>query len=383
MKYLYICFVMRYKRLLEEQLSSLLFKGKALIVIGARQTGKTTMLHNISKKFESVLWLNADENSVRERLTNPSLHSLAYIIGNYKIVIIDEIQRVPNAGLLMKLMVDNFNKVQFIATGSSALEISETIFEPMTGRHFLFYLYPFSLAEIYADKSPFEIEKELSFHLVYGNYPEICTKRDMAEVLLKNLAQQYLYKDVLVWKDIRKPELLDKLLRLLAFQMGSEVSVNELSNQLNVKSETIENYIDLLEKSFVVYRLKAYGTNSRKEVTKMSKILFWDNGIRNAIIGDYTDLQLRNDHGQLFENFIISERMKMNAWLRQSNRSYFWRNYNQREVDYVEIADKQISAFEIKWNTKKNHKVTKAFTNLYPESRVEVITPENFIQFVW
>ncbi len=380
-KYLYICYVMIYKRLLEKQFSQLLFKGKALVVIGARQVGKTTMLHNITKSLEKTLWLNADEGNVRERLTNPSLQSIINIIGSYKIIIIDEIQRIANAGLLLKLMVDNFKDVQFIATGSSALEISESVFEPLTGRHFLFHLYPFSLAEIYSDKSPFEVEQELPFHLVYGNYPEICLKKDLAEVLLKNLTQQYLYKDILVWKDIRKPELLDKLLKLLAYQMGSEVSINELANKLKVKSETIESYIDLLEKSYVVYRLKAYTTNPRKEVTKMSKIFFWDNGIRNAIIEDFRDLPLRNDHGQLFENFIISERIKMNTWLRPSLKSYFWRNYNQREVDYIEYDNKQLSAYEIKWNTKKNYRITKAFTNLYPDSNTEVITPDNFVRF--
>jgi len=251
----------------------------------------------------------------------------------------------------------------------------------MTGRHFKFHLYPFSLAELYPGKSPFEIEQELPFHLVFGNYPEICIKRGLSEIILKNLSQQYLFKDVLVWKDIRKPELLDKLLKLLAFQMCSEVSVNELANQLRVKSETVENYIDLLEKSFVVYRLKSYGTNPRKEVSKMSKIFFWDNGIRNSIIDDFRDLQLRNDQGQLFENFIISERMKMNAWLNPSAKSFFWRNYNKNEVDYVEYGNGQLSAYEMKWNTRKKHKVTKAFTNLYPEAQTKVITPEDFVGF--
>jgi len=279
-------------------------------------------------------------------------------------------------------MVDNFKEVQFIATGSSALEISDFIFEPLTGRQILFHLYPFSLAELYTDRSPFEIEQALPFHLVYGCYPEICVKRDLAETLLKNLAQQYLYKDVLIWKDIRKPDLLDKLLNLLAHQMCSEVSVNELSNQLKVKSETVESYIDLLEKSFVVYRLKSYGTNARKEVTKMSKLLFWDNGIRNAILGDFRDLTQRNDHGQLFENFMISERMKMNAWFKPDTKGFFWKNYNQAEVDYVEYESQQLSAFEIKWNVNKKHKVTRAFTNLYPESATEVITPESFDSFI-
>ena len=370
------------ERILEKSLQHLLYKGKALVIVGARQVGKTTMLQNMKKNIGESLWINADENSLRERLTNPSIQSLQNIIGNYKIVIIDEIQRIQNAGLLLKLMVDNFKDVQFIATGSSALEISNTVFEPMTGRHFLFHLYPFSLAELYPNKSPFEVEQMLPFHLVFGNYPEISIKKDLAEIILKNLSQQYLFKDVLVWKDIRKPELLDKLLKLLAFQMCSEVSVNELANQLRVKSETVENYIDLLEKSFVIYRLKSYGTNPRKEVSKMSKIFFWDNGIRNAIIEDFTDLSIRNDQGLLFENFMVSERMKMNSWLRPSAKSFFWRNYNQNEVDYIEYDNKQLSAYEMKWNTIKKHKVTRAFTNMYPDAKARIVTPEEFVEFI-
>ncbi len=243
-------------------------------------------------------------------------------------------------------------------------------------------MYPLSLSELYPKKSPFEIEQELPFHLVFGMYPEITIKRDMAEMILKNLAQQYLYKDVLIWKDIRKPQLLDKLLKLLAYQIGSEVSINELANQLKVKSDTVENYIDLLEKSFVVYRLKSYSTNSRKEVSKMSKILFWDVGIRNAVIEDYRDLSVRNDQGQLFENFMISERMKINAWLQPDVKSYFWRSYKKSEVDYVEIKNNELSAYEMKWNARKKHKITKSFKNMYPEAKTCIITPEDFMGFV-
>ena len=371
-----------YKRIVEDSLKNVLFRGKVLVVVGARQVGKTTMLRRISSEYPNLLWLNADENNVRDRLSNHSINSIKNLIGSYKIVIIDEIQRIKNTGILLKLMIDNFKDVQFIATGSSALEISDFIFEPLTGRHFLFHLYPFSLSEIYNKKSPFEIEQELPFHLIYGSYPEVCIKRDLAEMILKNLAQQYLYKDVLIWKDIRKPELLDKLLKLLAYQICSEVSVNELANQLKVKSETVENYIDLLEKSFVIYRLKSYSTNSRKEVSKMSKILFWDVGIRNAIIEDFRVLPNRNDVGQLFENFMISERMKMNAWLRPSVKSFFWRNYNKSEVDYVEYENNKLSAYEIKHNTVKKHKVSQSFTNIYPDAKTIVITPENFVPFV-
>ena len=368
-------------RLSEKVLTQWLFKGQALILTGARQVGKTTLLQNLFADKKEMLWLNADETIVRERLENLNLENLKGVIGNYKVVVIDEIQRIPNAGLLLKLLVDNFKSTQIIATGSSALDISERIFEPLTGRHLLFHLYPFSLAEMYNGKSAFEVEQKLPFHLIYGCYPNIYNHQPDAEVLLKNLANQYLYKDVLVWKDIRKPELLDKLLKLLAHQICSEVSINELSNQLKVKSETVESYIDLLEKSFVIYRLNAYSTNARKEVTKMSKIYFWDNGIRNAIIGNFNDFTTRQDKGQLWENFIITDRIKMNKFRDADIQSFFWRNYNQSEVDYIEINNQELFAYEIKWNSKNTSKISKALTNSYPNATTEIITPHNFFDF--
>jgi predicted AAA+ superfamily ATPase len=371
------------ERHLSGLLEPLLNKGKVLIITGARQVGKTTFLSHFVKLREPVLWLNADEAIVRERLTSPSTTGLRNVIGDYKTVIIDEIQRIKNAGLLLKLLIDNFNDRRFIATGSSALGISDKIFEPLTGRFFLFHLYPFSLSELYSGLSPFEVEKELPFHLVYGNYPEVCLKRDISEIILKNLAQQYLYKDVLIWKNIRKPDLLDKLLQLLAYQTGSEVSMNELANSLRIKSETVANYIDLLEKSFVIFRLKSFNTNKRKELTKKSKIFFWDNGIRNAVIGDFRDIAIRNDTGQLFENLIISERIKFNSVKNQDIKSFFWRNMNQSEVDYVEETGGNISAYEIKWNSRKKFTVSRSFQNLYPEAKTAVITPENFYEILF
>lgn len=358
-------------------------RHKAIIVIGARQVGKTTLLKTMFNDESHILWLNADENTTREQLAKQDLESLKHIIGSYKILIIDEVQRIANAGLLLKLLVDNFKDLKVIATGSSSLDISETVFEPLTGRHINFHLYPFSMAELYAGKSPFEIEQQLPFHLVYGCYPDICNNQEIAETLLKNLTNQYLYKDVLIWKDIRRPELLDKLLKLLSFQVGSEVSLHELGNQLQVKSETVENYINLLEKSFVIFRLHAYSTNARKEVTKMSKIYFWDNGVRNAVIGNYSNLNLRNDIGQLWENFMISERMKMNSTMDMPIKSYFWRNYNQSEVDYVEEENGHLHAYEIKWNTRKKNIVSKAFLNMYSNAKTDIIHPQNFSDFCY
>lgn len=369
------------KRTLVDILKEWMFNEKALIVTGARQVGKTTMLQNMFSD-EEVLWLNADLTSVRARLENADIVPLQSLVGNYRIVVIDEIQRVKNPGLLLKIMVDHFKGTRFIATGSSALDISEQIYEPLTGRHFLFHLYPFALSELYAKKSIFEVEQQLPFHLVFGNYPDISMHRNKAEKLLNDLSRQYLYKDVLVWKDIRKPQLLDKLLKLLAYQVSSEVSNNELANQLQIKSETVETYIDLLEKSFVIFRLNSYSTNERKEVSKMSKIYFFDNGIRNAIIGNYDPIENRQDIGALWENFMVSERMKLNSWNHENRKPYFWRNYNKSEVDYVELENNQLSAFEMKWNTKKKNRVTKAFTNSYPNAVTEVITPQNFADFV-
>lgn len=366
-------------RKISNSIKPLLNKGKAIVITGARQVGKTTFVKQLQDEIESEgIWFNADENITRERLHNPSLETLNNLIGDKKLIVVDEIQRIENAGLLLKLLVDNFIDRQIIATGSSAIEISNKIFEPLTGRFFLFHLYPFSFSELYPNLSNFEMEKKLEFHLIYGNYPEICIQKDIAENIIDNISQQYLYKDILNWKDIRKPELLDKLLKLLAFQIGSEVSINELSNKLQIKSETVLNYIDLLEKSFVIFSLSAYSNNLRKEVTKMRKIYFWDLGIRNSLIKKQEDLSFRDDQGALFENFIISEFLKNNSWSNKKVQSFFWRNYNQSEVDYLEINNNKIDSFEIKWNKNKKHKVSSAFTSLYPEAKTNIITKENF-----
>ncbi len=369
------------ERRLAHQILPWLNRGKVIVITGARQVGKTTLLQELFSSKDNLIWLNADEANVRLRLENTSLNMLQGIIGNYKLLIIDEVQRIQNAGLLLKLIADNYKDVQVIATGSSALDISETIFEPLTGRHLLFHLYPFALAELYPKKSSFEVEQELPFHLVFGNYPDVCQQRADAAILLKNLANQYLYKDILTWKNIRKPELLDKLLKLLAYQMGSEVSYHELATKLNVKAETVESYITLLEKAFVVFRLRAYSTNARKELSKSNKVYFWDNGIRNAILDAFQPLELRNDIGALWENFMISERMKMNACVSNATQSFFWRNYNQSEVDYLEITEGNLSAFEFKWGTKKKNTINKAFTIAYPDAETEVVTPLNFMRF--
>jgi len=373
-----------FTRLAFPNIETWLKKHKAIVLIGARQVGKTTLVNKLIGSIkQKAIYLNADEANVRELLGNATLNQLKDTIGIHKLVVIDEVQRIDNAGLLLKRITDNFKDVQLIATGSSALEIADKVFEPLTGRHVLMHLYPFSVYELYKDESKLTIENNLPFHLIHGFYPEICTHRTDAEVLLKNLASQYLYKDVLVWKDIRKPELLDKLLQLLAFQMGSEVSLNELANQLKVKTETIDSYIDLLEKAFVVFRLSSYATNQRKEVSKMKKIYFWDNGIRNAIINDFRPIQVRQDAGALFENMMVADRLKMNEWKNKNVKPYFWRTLQQQEVDYVEKSAEQLAAFEFKYSVNSKVKLTKAFTNAYPDATGQIITPKEIKDFCW
>jgi predicted AAA+ superfamily ATPase len=369
-------------RFLTSALKSHTGKKKAIILTGARQVGKTTLLQEFFSEEKKMIWLNADEQSVRERLKNLSIEVLKGVVGNNQVLVIDEVQRVENAGLLLKLLVDNFKDLKIVATGSSSIDISNTIFEPLTGRQFLFHLYPFSLTEIYPDNTPFQIEQKLPFHLIYGCYPDVFNNQADAEIILRNLSGQYLYQDVLVWKDIRKPAFLDSLLRLLAYQVGFQVSYHELGNNLKIKSSTVEAYVDILEKAFVIFRLPAFSKNPRKEISKSNKIFFWDNGIRNAVIDDYRPLSQRDDAGLLWENFAISERMKLHAHLNRHYRSYFWRNYNGSEVDYIEEKHGNVSAYEMKWNPKSNKKVTRAFTNEYPEAKTEIIKPSNISEFL-
>ena len=371
-----------FSRLAFLNIEAWLKKHKAIVLIGARQVGKTTLVNKLIKNAkEKAVYLNADEANVRKTLDDATLNQLKDIIGTNKLIVIDEVQRIENAGLLLKRIVDNFKQVQLIATGSSALEIADKVFEPLTGRHVLMHLYPFSIYELYKDESKLTIDNNLPFHLVHGFYPEICTHRNDAETLLKNLASQYLYKDVLVWKDIRKPELLNKLLQLLAYQIGSEVSLNELATQLKIKTETVESYIDLLEKAFVVFRLSSYATNHRKEVSKMKKIYFWDNGIRNAIINDFRHIQVRQDAGALFENLMVADRQKMNEWNNRNVKPFFWRTLQQQELDYLEKSASKITAFEFKYSELKKGKITKAFTNAYPDADAYLITPKEIKSF--
>jgi len=368
-----------YNRQQIDTLKFWMFKNKVLVLIGARQVGKSTLLQELLQQMNGkYLVLNGEESKTKTLFDDVSIEKLRLIVADNKIVLIDEAQQIKNIGLCLKILFDNIKEVQFIASGSSALEIADEIFEPLTGRHFLFHLYPLSIKEIYGKNGYLSFTENINWHLVYGLYPDVVNHKNFAKKYLKSIANQYLYKDILAWKDIRKPDLLNKLLQLLAHQMGNEISINELANQLKVKSETVDTYIDLLEKSFVIFRLKSYSTNDRKEVTKMRKIYFYDLGIRNAIIDNFNPLELRNDVGALWENFVIMEIIKNNEYIQKDCNYFFWRTLQQQEVDFIVKEEQQITAYEMKWGLKG--KLTKAFTNAYPEAKTNLITKDNFFE---
>ena len=371
------------KRELEEKIERYFFKGKALILFGPRQAGKTTLMEVILKKRnESVLVLNGDEADVRESLSNTTSTKIKAIIGNHKIVFIDEAQRIPNISLTLKLFTDQLKDVQVIATGSSAFELAYKTNEPLTGRKFEFLLFPLSFGEMVKHHGLLTEKRLLEHRLIFGYYPEIVSSPGMETKLLKLLASSYLYKDLLMLEQVKKPALIEKLLKALALQLGNEVSNNELAQLIEADKGTVEKYLDLLEKVFVIFRLPAFSRNVRNEIKKGKKIYFYDNGIRNAVIGNFSPLNSRTDVGPLWENFLISERMKFLHYNEIDYERYFWRTTQQQEIDYIEIEAGAMKAFEIKWNPKAKAKFPKTYLKAYPESELQVLTPRNFEGFL-
>jgi len=370
-------------RELEKQLVQHFFRGKIIMLSGARQVGKTTLIEMLlQKRKEKVLYLNADETDVRELLTDTTSTSLKSIVGNHKIIFIDEAQRVKNIGITLKLFADQIKDVQVIVTGSSSFDLANEMNEPLTGRKYEFMLFPLSFSEMVEHHGQLEEKRLLEHRLIYGYYPEIVTKPGEEKELLKLLANSYLYRDLLTLEQIKKPVLLEKILRALALQLGSEVSYNEVAQLVNADQETVEKYIDLLEKSFVLFRLPAFSHNVRNEIKKGKKIYFYDNGIRNAIIGNFNLLISRNDTGALWENFLISERMKYLYYHNINVKRYFWRTVQQQEIDYIEEQERKLSAYEFKWNKKARAKFPKTFIRAYPDSETHLVTQGNFENFL-
>lgn len=371
-------------RLLQKTIESRLFAGKAIIVIGARQVGKSTLFKLILEKQDyKALQLNCDEPEVKDMLSNMNTAELRLLIADNRIVVIDEAQRVENIGMTLKLITDNFPDVQLLVTGSSSFELQDKLNEPLTGRKYEYHLYPISTAELMASNGLLGVKQTLEQRLVYGSYPDILNHADDAKELLMNLAGSYLYKDLLTLESVRRPVLLGKLLTALALQVCSEVSYNELAQTVGTDNKTIEKYIDLLEKCYIVFRLNGFNRNLRTELKKSKKIYFFDNGIRNAILQNFAPLSLRQDAGALWENFIISERIKSNHYSGRYVNSYFWRTTQQQEIDYVEECDGQFSIFEMKWNSRRaNTQFPSSFLTAYDVKEKAVVTPENWIEWV-
>ncbi|MBA4410476.1 MAG: ATPase [Odoribacter sp.] len=370
-------------RIILKQLTDRMGKGKAILLVGPRQVGKSTLLKSLQKEREhETLLLNCDEPDIRQMLENVSSDQLKAMIGRNTLLLIDEAQKVENIGLTIKLIVDNIEQVQVIATGSSAFELRNKTNEPLTGRKYEFNLFPLSVAEMVAHHGQLTENRMLERRMIYGLYPEIVSDLGNEQENLLELINSYLYKDILSFQNIRKPDVLDKLLTGLALQMGQEVSYNELGQLISVDKATIEKYIELLEKCFVVFRLGSFNRNLRSELKKSRKIYFYDNGVRNAILNNFSPLALRQDTGALWENFMVSERIKQNSYNRDYRKSFFWRTQTQQEIDLLEEKDGIFYAFEFKWNDKKLARIPKSFAETYPEHRFEVITPANYLDFL-
>ncbi len=371
------------KRKIQDRIETNLFKGQVIVIYGARQVGKTTILKELERKYASdAIYLNCDEPDVRDRLTDRTSTELLDIAGGKKLVLIDEAQRVKNIGLSLKLLVDNFPSIQIIATGSSSFELSNAISEPLTGRKIEFHLHSLSLAELETVYSKTDIDRMLEKIITFGMYPRVALAPSLdAPNILDSLSESYLYKDALEYQNIKKPEVIMKLLQALALQIGNEVSYKELATLLSMDKLTVEKYVDILEKAFIIFKLPPLSRNLRKEIGRMRKIYFYDTGVRNSLIRNYNDFSVRNDVGAMWENFMIAERMKNNDNEGKKVNSFFWRTYDQKEIDYVEEYGGKIDGFEIKWR-EDAYKIPKDFTESYVGSSVSLVNRSNFRKFV-
>jgi uncharacterized protein len=361
-----------------------LFQGKAIIVYGARQVGKTTLARQIIEKYgEKGHYFDCELLSVRQNLEIPEAERLKSYLGKYKIVVLDEMQKVPNAGIILKILVDHCPEIQIIATGSSSFELANKTGEPMTGRAARFTLYPFSISEVEQKFNRFEIDAKLENIMRLGAYPEVflAANEELAKERMDEIVSNYLYKDILAFEGINKSGIIENLLKLLALQLGNEVSYTELAQNLGVSRITVQKYINILEQSFIIFTLRAFSRNLRKEISKSVKVYFYDLGVRNSLIQNFNALSLRTDVGALWENLMIIERMKRNSFEQSRPNKYFWRTYGQQEIDYIEESGGELRGYEIKWN-KKTAKPPKEWLKTYANSSFEVITKENFFNFI-
>ena len=366
-------------RTIQSQVQQAIGKWKIIIVYGPRQVGKTTLVKGIIQDQDHTWYVTGDDPQSRQMFTNPSLQTLREMLSWYKLLVIDEAQRIQNIGVTLKLIVDNIPDVQVIATGSSSFELANTINEPLTGRTIIFHLYPFSREELRSSYDPIQRISLLESRMIYGMYPEVVLWSDQNH--LKRIVDSYLYKDILEHQRVKKSDILMKLLQALALQLWSEVSYHELSQIVWVDTATVERYISLLEQSFVIVRLWCLSRNIRNELKKSKKIYFRDIGVRNTIINAMNPLALRNDVGALWENFCVIERLKRNSYHRIYKNTYFWRTLTQQEIDFVEESNMMFDAYEFKRSDKKKSKVPTNFAQAYQHT-FSTITRENFESFV-
>jgi predicted AAA+ superfamily ATPase len=372
-------------RLISEQIKDkILHSSKVVVIYGARQVGKTTLVnHLVSELPLKALRIDAEDARYTEVLSEKHVERLKSLLAGYELVVIDEAQQIPDIGTTLKLIHDHIPDVRVIATGSSSFDLSNKVMEPLTGRHWSYSLYPISYGELARENNPFELDTRLDQALVYGLYPEIISTPSLEDKkeYLNRLCSSYLFKDVLQIAQVRNSLKLRQLLKLLAYQIGNQVSLNELGMRLDMNRDTVMRYIGLLEKSFVVFRLGGLSRNLRNEVTKMDKIYFYDLGIRNSIIDMLRPLNDRNDTGQLWENFLISERIKHNAYANQEVSSYFWRLSTGAEIDFVEETENRYHGYEFKWGDKQV-KPPASWQAGYPDSTYTTINKNSYLSFI-
>jgi len=369
-----------YSRYIRERIEKRIGSGKAIVIIGPRQVGKTTLIESILEAKDYLL-LDGDDPKTRTLLTAPNTEEIRTILGKYKFVFIDEAQRINGIGLTMKIITDRFKDVQLFTSGSSSFDLTNKINEPLTGRKWEYQLFPISWEEFENYHGYLNAEQQLENRLLYGFYPDVLNNTGDEISVLRNLVNSYLYKDILSYSDMRKPEVLEKLVQALALQVGSEVNYSELAQIVNVDKNTISKYIDILQKGYIIFKLSSFSRNVRNEIKTNKKIYFYDNGVRNMVIGNFNPLDLRTDKGALWENFLISERIKQIEYKQSLARTYFWRTKQQQEVDFVEENNGKIYGYEFKWNKKSNSKLPKTFTDTY-SAQTNVIDKENFREFV-
>jgi uncharacterized protein len=371
------------KRDIQTVIENQLFKGKVIIIYGPRRVGKTTLSRQLLENQEKSRYINCELLENKTALETTNSNALKSFFGNYRLIVLDEAQHITDIGLILKILSDTYPEIQIVATGSSSFELGNRISEPLTGRSREYLLYPFSLNELLSVKDRISVNADLDWILRFGLYPEVYSKPESEAIEeLSQIASTYLYKDILQFESIKRPNLLLNLLNALALQIGSEVSLNELSRMLGESVPTIQRYIELLEKAFVIFRLRSFSRNLRKEIAKGQKIYFYDLGIRNALIRNYNPLNLRNDTGGLWENFCIVERMKYNMNRRRFVNSWFWRTYDQKEVDYIEEEGGQMTGFEFKFKSMGKNKIAKEFLSTYPGATFRTVSKENFWEFL-